>query len=814
MTTVNIRLKTYYAERPLTIRALAYLAAITLAELLVTYGDPRLGMLAHCLLLLVLFANFARVESPQERALLVGLTFAPLIRIISLALPLTEFPPLYWYLITSVPLFVAVLVAAQALGLSWPRLGLTLRRWPWQLAIGATGLAFGALEYFILRPEPMTTDFTWAGLLWPVLILIISTGLLEEMIFRGLLQTAALDALGGWALFYVALVFAALHIGYRSVVEVLFVLGVGLFLGWAVFRTGSLLGATLAHGLTNVVLFLVMPYLALKNIIPSFDSIGQVPAAPGLLQVLPLVVVLLTRRRAFSVRRAQLRARLTGPAGAPSRRWMVPGIRASFIRGIRPPSKPLMRPPAIAPRPELSRRVTAALEPRVAGSVEPEPSPGTAPSPSRANRWLNGRLPSPSAQPALEPAQARRLLVAAVGLVAVRLMRLWWPDPNLAGALTVVEPLLIVWPFVTPIIPLPCADYAVGGAFYALLLLFGAVWRVSERSAAYAIAFDPTVIWMALTLTAAVIGQVLLGVGQLPLGIGQQELGRQRLVLLRLALVLLSLGAVLAAIDMQEAAGLVTLLGGLLVFIKILFVLRAPQPRTRPAPATARATRPARPAALGAPGSAVATPQPADYGPPAPRPRYLYEKRQLLSMRLASIVAYNGLALPELLNEMLSTFGDILPAELSAVLLAHDEPSPSLVLAGRYETAQPGVVMSPATLDEAQAPALFEALRRGRKVEGKVGVEVKDALGLEGSGPVLLWPIVRGERVYGLLVVGNPISWRTIDEENCPLCQVMSARLGAAIARYNGLNGFPLITDNDTDTHPKATGPAAAISTA
>jgi NADH-quinone oxidoreductase subunit N len=65
----------------------------------------------------------------------------------------------------------------------------------------------------------------------------------------------------------VALIFAALHIGYRSVVDVLFVLGVALFLGWVVYRTGSLLGATIAHGLTNIVLFLVMPFLVLRGLL-------------------------------------------------------------------------------------------------------------------------------------------------------------------------------------------------------------------------------------------------------------------------------------------------------------------------------------------------------------------------------------------------------------------------------------------------------------------------------------------------------------------------------------------------------------------
>jgi hypothetical protein len=37
---------------------------------------------------------------------------------------------------------------------------------------------------------------------------------------------------------------------------------VALLFGWVAEATWSLLGVTLAHGLTNIVLFLVMPFLA------------------------------------------------------------------------------------------------------------------------------------------------------------------------------------------------------------------------------------------------------------------------------------------------------------------------------------------------------------------------------------------------------------------------------------------------------------------------------------------------------------------------------------------------------------------------
>ncbi|MGC9335908.1 MAG: CPBP family intramembrane glutamic endopeptidase [Anaerolineae bacterium] len=257
----NTRPAWLVTPRSLAILAIVFLAWATLAELLTTYTDPRLGLAAHCLLLGGLLVASTRTHGRSAWAFLVSLAFGPLIRILSLSLPLTHFPILYWYVITSVPLFAAIWVAGRSLGYSWRALGLNLRTWPLQLAISLTGLAFGAGEYYILRPEPLASALVWQEF-WPAaLILLVCTGLLEEMIFRGLLQRSAGDTLGRWAIPYVALLFAVLHLGYQSLVDVAFVLIVGLFFGWAVDRTRSLIGVTLAHGLTNIMLFLIMPFL-------------------------------------------------------------------------------------------------------------------------------------------------------------------------------------------------------------------------------------------------------------------------------------------------------------------------------------------------------------------------------------------------------------------------------------------------------------------------------------------------------------------------------------------------------------------------
>lgn len=48
--------------------------------------------------------------------------------------------------------------------------------------------------------------------------------------------------------------------GFLSWIDVVFVFVVALFFGWVVKKTGSLFGVTLAHGITNIVLYLIIPF--------------------------------------------------------------------------------------------------------------------------------------------------------------------------------------------------------------------------------------------------------------------------------------------------------------------------------------------------------------------------------------------------------------------------------------------------------------------------------------------------------------------------------------------------------------------------
>lgn len=263
----------------------AYLAVVATAELLIAVpgsaADPNAGPFQEyglTLHILVVFALLFHAVLAQERDrtlsnLLVALSLAPLVRVFSLSVPHypvapPDNPNLYIldYLgLVSIPLLSAVgaVIYVQRLRLSALGLGLhDLHEIPIQAAIGISGLPLGLVEYMILRPAEWSYAVVPGGLVTSIVIIILATGLSEELIFRGVLLRRAMEALGTWrGVLFVTLVFASLHIYFRNAYDLAFVFGVGLFFAFAVVRTKSLWGAVMSHSIGNVVLYLVAPIL-------------------------------------------------------------------------------------------------------------------------------------------------------------------------------------------------------------------------------------------------------------------------------------------------------------------------------------------------------------------------------------------------------------------------------------------------------------------------------------------------------------------------------------------------------------------------
>jgi len=240
---------------------LSYFVAICVVEVLTVFVNWLEGLLIHALLLICLIIISSLSSDTAYRRFTLSVAFAPLIRLISLAIPLADFDPIYWYPMTTFPILVAAIMTIQLIGVSPPDVGLRITMIPRQLLVACTGVLFGFVGYALLSPEPLTDSLSLSAIWIPALILLVSTGITEELVFRGLIQYTATQFVGPMGIVYAAGLLAVLHIGNLSAVEVLFTFATGLFYGWVVSKTGSLSGVMLAHGLTIIVLLLIAPFV-------------------------------------------------------------------------------------------------------------------------------------------------------------------------------------------------------------------------------------------------------------------------------------------------------------------------------------------------------------------------------------------------------------------------------------------------------------------------------------------------------------------------------------------------------------------------
>jgi membrane protease YdiL (CAAX protease family) len=252
-----------YPKKSLVKEAVAYLLVIAAAEVVTMFFHPLWGVIGHATIMATAIVRSARTSDSLEQRLILSLALVPLIRVIdlSLSLSLIPIPAIGRFPIVYTPLLVASVVVVRTLGYKWSEVGLNFKSLPLQLGVASSGLLFGWVEHLILEPEAMVTQLTWSEVLPLAGVLLAFTGFVEEFAFRGVMQRSATDAFGWRGIVYISVLFAILHMGFHSVLDVLFVFGVAMFFGWAVKKTGSLLGVTLAHGLTNIMLFLVLPFL-------------------------------------------------------------------------------------------------------------------------------------------------------------------------------------------------------------------------------------------------------------------------------------------------------------------------------------------------------------------------------------------------------------------------------------------------------------------------------------------------------------------------------------------------------------------------
>lgn len=258
------RLVDWYAKRDISVPRLAVpgapLALLLASEGAFHVGADAAGLTGHALVVLGSLWLLSQVEDWTDALTAVALLAA--LRLVSAAMPPFLPTPLGRTALVYAPFLPVV-----ALGW-WRRAGLiavanrqvTLRALP---AVVVSALVFAQLQFLAAPPEPLVPTLGPADLALATLVVVPVVALVEETLFRGLLQRSLGAELGPVAAVgATALVFGVMRAGDGPAAGVLVAVLLGVALGALYEVTEGLLPVVVLNGLATL---LYVTYLALTG---------------------------------------------------------------------------------------------------------------------------------------------------------------------------------------------------------------------------------------------------------------------------------------------------------------------------------------------------------------------------------------------------------------------------------------------------------------------------------------------------------------------------------------------------------------------
>jgi len=230
---------------------------ILLAELFIFLGKPNVAMPIHAINLILLILSSIYINNRIYPVLML----LPLFRLLNVAMPVFFDLTLYTYPMVYAPMFIPIYFLVKDRFLGGAEAGLTFKGFLFYLPLAiSVGFALGWGEYNVIHPQLLTPGANIKDVLILILTMIFFVGIVEEFIFRSALQTVLEERLGSiTGLLLASVIFGFMHSGYQMPLELLYVSFAGVVFGLLFWLTKSLPVISLAHGVTNISLFLVVP---------------------------------------------------------------------------------------------------------------------------------------------------------------------------------------------------------------------------------------------------------------------------------------------------------------------------------------------------------------------------------------------------------------------------------------------------------------------------------------------------------------------------------------------------------------------------
>lgn len=237
---------------------LGVITVFVVGEGLILYQYGEYGLLVHGVGIITLFA-LINANDGATAFLYQSMLLVPVLRIVNLGIPILTSNPLMMLAILYSFVGVSVLMILRSQDCSVAQIGLTRQ----SLLIGLLGVMLGAplgVVQYSLSLESIVYERTIRNHVLLVLTAGVLVGFVEEIIFRGLIQRWAAVKVGNLtAIVGTSVLFGAMHSVWLTPLNVVFAGMVSMLFGAVYIRTNNMWFIATAHGMINVMAFLLAP---------------------------------------------------------------------------------------------------------------------------------------------------------------------------------------------------------------------------------------------------------------------------------------------------------------------------------------------------------------------------------------------------------------------------------------------------------------------------------------------------------------------------------------------------------------------------
>jgi membrane protease YdiL (CAAX protease family) len=249
-------------NRKLRILTAVPVICISLAEFLIFSDHVQIAVWVHIATLIALSLSNIYIKDQEVNKIHQALMLLPVLRLTNLSMPIFFSTTLYTFIFIYGPLAIPAVIVIISQRESLEQIGVSMKHIGAYMILSVPlGFLLGLGEYLTIQSTYMIPDLTFVNLLKLIFVMVFFVGLVEEIIFRSILQTRLEKALSiQEALLVTSFLFGLMHSGYGTFQEILYTGFVGLIMGLAFYKTRSLPFIAVLHGFVNVFLFGILPH--------------------------------------------------------------------------------------------------------------------------------------------------------------------------------------------------------------------------------------------------------------------------------------------------------------------------------------------------------------------------------------------------------------------------------------------------------------------------------------------------------------------------------------------------------------------------